>query len=176
MGSVSCVKGQERGKWTADKGGNVIKLTVGSCNNGYSFKSGGNTTSNPVVAKTTILFHTGNNSDFVGVVGNTGFIPNRCYGWGWAYSMHACRQVAGVYVCPDPTNRTKFEFWVSLYGYSGAPLVEASTTAVWERSVTAQASLPSTGYVPLQVATASTTLTPGNTYTNNPPTLPVAVL
>jgi hypothetical protein len=121
------------GVWTADQGGKVIKLSVVTCNNGYNFHSGGNTTSNPVVAETTILFHTSNGGDFVGVVGNTGFIPNRCWGWGWAYSIHACRQIAGVYVAPNGVDRTKFEFWVALNGYCGAPLVEASTSELWSR-------------------------------------------
>jgi hypothetical protein len=150
----------------------VIKLTVVSCNSGYNFRTHGNTIANPVVAETTILFHT-SGGESVDVVGNTSLIPNRCYGWGWAYSFHACRQLGGVFVCPSGVNRDRFEFWVSLYGYSGVPLVEASAAVgAWQQDSTIQETLPSTGYVPLQVATVLTTMTPGNTSTTNPPILP----
>ena len=164
------------GRWTTQQNGRPIKLTVVSCNNGYNFASGPNSIVNSVVAETTILFHSSNNSDSVPVIGRTSPLPNRCYGWGWAYSLHASRQIGGVYVCPDPLNRSRFEFWVSLSGWSGHSLVEASTTGLWEQTLAIEASLPSTGHVQLQVATASTTLTPSNTYINNPPVLPVFII
>jgi hypothetical protein len=121
------------GIWTAPQNGRVLKLTVVSCTSGYNFDSGGNTTRNPVVAETVILFHSSNNVDSVPVVGNTDFATNACYGWGWAYSIHALIQIPGVYVAPDPNDRSKFEFWVALNGYSGHPLVEASTSGVCGR-------------------------------------------
>jgi hypothetical protein len=159
------------GRWTASQNGKMLKLTLVTCNNGYNMVSRGNTIAAPLVGETVVLFHTSNGFDYQQTTPNTSpFLPrNRCYGWGWAYSLHANTPIKGLYVVPVPLQITQFDFYVSLEGYSGQPLVEALTTETWQQSVEGPlASLPGSGHVTLQIAAVQTTMTPATSYRTTP--------
>jgi hypothetical protein len=141
------------GVWTADQGGEMLRLSIVTCSNTYLLSSTLGSAPIPSDTEIIVYFHTGDGTRNLGVTGNVTSRANACYGYGWGVHVSGYGPPLGVFVAPNRDNSSLYEFWVLLERYSGKPLVTAATTALWNPSFAGPAAaLPSTGWIQLPLS------------------------